>query len=79
MLAGRPVILGSSMPMAELAEKTGCGVVLENVNADEVSAAIAKIRADYAAFQKRVLSVDMDQFSVERMIASYKAIYDEIS
>jgi glycosyltransferase involved in cell wall biosynthesis len=76
LVAGRPVLVGRSIPMSTYVEREGCGVVVEQVDVAGVSSALRTLLRDYASYQRRVLALDVGEWGLEAMVAAYGRIYD---
>ncbi len=79
LAAGKPVLVSRAVPMADYVAKAGCGVVVENVNAQSVLNAIATLKDNYSKLQASTLKRGKQDFSLAGMIASYQEIYERVA
>ena len=78
LAAGKPVLVSRAIPMADFVEASGCGVVVERLNASHILQAAAKLTDHYQAIQEATLERDRQDFSLEAMIASYQELYRKV-
>lgn len=76
LAAGKPVIVNRAIPMSDYVEKTKCGVVLEEMSANDIVVGIIKLVAQYSALQLNAKIVGKRDFLQTSMVRSYKSIYD---
>lgn len=79
LAAGKPVLVSRAIPMAGYVEETGCGMVVEEVSAGEILGAVASLIKTYEACQQAALEVGREAFSLDRMIASVRQVYQNVS
>lgn len=75
LAAGRPVIVSGQLPISDFVEKSGCGIVLETVNAGAIAQAAEAIADDPEPYFTATKAFRWKDFSPEVMIQSYRAIY----
>jgi len=75
LAAGRPVLVGRALPMADYVAQTGCGQVVEAVTPQAVLAAVAQLEARYAACRAAALQAGARDFSRPALIAAYRRLY----
>lgn len=75
LAAGKPVVISRGIPMAEYIEKTGVGCVVESVDHHTILRIVKKFRKSYARLQSSAQRIDLNEFSVERMLRSYRELY----
>jgi len=76
LAAGKPIIVSRSITMADYAERTGCGKVVENVDADSILEAVEALARDYDDLQEAAQVVGQRDFSQQMMLASFREVYD---
>jgi UDP-N-acetylglucosamine:LPS N-acetylglucosamine transferase len=64
--------------MAEYVEQTGCGQIVEAVNAQAVLEALARLEANYGACRSAALQVGQRDFAQQTMIQAYQRLYASI-
>jgi glycosyltransferase involved in cell wall biosynthesis len=78
LVAGRPVLVSRSIPMARYVEQEGCGVVVERADATAIRVALETLLADHQGYQQRALSVGGRDFSLDKTLADYDRVYDTV-
>lgn len=78
LVAGRPVMVSRSIPMARYVEQEGCGVVVERADATAIRVALETLLADHQGYQQRALSVGRRDFSLDKTLADYGRVYDAV-
>jgi glycosyltransferase involved in cell wall biosynthesis len=78
LAAGKPVLVSRAIPMADYVESTGCGRVVERVEPADILQAIEGLVCDYESLQKSAQQVGPREFSQQRMIDSYRTLYDQV-
>ncbi|MEM7352878.1 MAG: glycosyltransferase [Acidobacteriota bacterium] len=76
--AGKPVLVSRAIPMAEPVATRGYGVVVEEVTADAVLAAVRRLETDYAGLTQRAAALGHDDYSLDGMLESFEAVYRQI-
>jgi glycosyltransferase involved in cell wall biosynthesis len=76
LVAGKPVILSESLPMADDVRKHGCGIVMNEVTVEALLAGLDRLRTHYDEFARKVKALDPGKFSEERLVADYRRIYE---
>jgi glycosyltransferase involved in cell wall biosynthesis len=79
LAAGRPVIISDGNPMAEYVRRTDCGRVVPGVDAGALSEAIRALRGSYERYRARAREVGKRDFSQERLVAEYGAVYGALT
>jgi len=77
LAAGRPVLVSRALPMGDYVARTGCGQVVEQVSADGVLAALARLEASYELYRAAALRVGRRDFSREAMVEAFRRLYSE--
>jgi glycosyltransferase involved in cell wall biosynthesis len=75
LAAGRPILISRCIAMADLAEETGCGVVLDDNSLAEVVRGIQILRAGYGEYQQKALAVGRERFSPAISLEGYRDLY----
>jgi glycosyltransferase involved in cell wall biosynthesis len=78
LAAGKPVIVSRTIPMADYVERTGCGVVVENVTPAEIARAVRRLALDYDDYQTAARQVGRHDFSTGSLVASFKRVYEHV-
>jgi glycosyltransferase involved in cell wall biosynthesis len=78
LAGGKPVLVSRAIPMADYVEQTGCGVVVDQVNAGDILAGIEKLVRNYESFQQAALEVGQHDFRNETMVESFAKVYDRV-
>jgi glycosyltransferase involved in cell wall biosynthesis len=78
LAAGKPIIVSQCIPMADYVQRTGCGVVVEDVTPTEVLTAIELLTREYTAFQESACQVGNRDFSQQATITSYHKVYERV-
>jgi glycosyltransferase involved in cell wall biosynthesis len=76
-MAGRPVLVSRAIPMAEYVEQTGCGVIVENVDAQSILRALDELTAHYPQLREAARHVDRETFSLDRL--AYHQLYRDVA
>jgi glycosyltransferase involved in cell wall biosynthesis len=79
LAAGRPVLLSRALPMADHVAQTGCGTIVETVDADALLVALDALRRGYSEFQSSASAVGQRDFGQARMVSAYQALYADVS
>ena len=77
LMAGRPVLVSRAIPMAEYVEQAGCGVIVENVDAQSILRALDELTAHYPQLREAALHVDRETFSFDRL--AYHQLYRDVA
>jgi glycosyltransferase involved in cell wall biosynthesis len=78
LAAGRPVLVSRSIPIARYVEKTGCGVIVERVDATNIRSAFDTLMGHYEDYQQRALQLGASNWTSERAVATYGQIYKDL-
>jgi glycosyltransferase involved in cell wall biosynthesis len=78
LVAGKPVVLSDALPMAEYVRRHDCGVVLNEVTEDALLAGIDLLQSRYDELASNAFALNTQTFSEDRLIASYREIYDSV-
>lgn len=78
LAAGKPVLISRAIPMARYVETTGCGQVVEQVDAEAILAAVDALIVRYDQAQQSAQRVGQQDFSQQQMIASYRHVYEQV-
>lgn len=79
LAAGKPVLISRAIPMADYVEQAGCGIVVESLTSASILAAVDKLIEDYAALQSSAQRAGRQDFSQQKMVASFQRIYERIA
>lgn len=75
LASGRPVVVSEAVPMAEYVRDNDCGVVVSRVDPRDVIDSIERLRANYDVYRSGATSLASRDFSHERLINAYEAVY----
>ncbi len=78
LAAGRPVLVSPGIELAGMVGAAGAGELVHEVSAAAVITALDRLRADYAERQRAALAIDLGEFSRERFLERYEALYREL-
>jgi glycosyltransferase involved in cell wall biosynthesis len=78
LAAGKPVIVSRAIPMADLVEELGAGVVVDKVNPHTILSAANSIRSERERYLAGVRRFDPAVFNVSNMVDAYRRIYDAV-
>ena len=78
LAAGKPVLVSRAIPMAAYVERTGCGVVIEQVAPDAIFRAIQTLVQGYHAYEDATRRVAPRDFDRAAMIASFQDVYESV-
>ncbi len=78
LAAGKPVLVSRTLPMRDYVERTGCGVVVDQVDPTAILAGVDRLVAHYEPMRLVAESVGQRDFSVQNTIADYQAIYAQL-
>jgi glycosyltransferase involved in cell wall biosynthesis len=78
LAAGKPVLVSKEIPMSDYVERNGCGVVVQSTEPGAILTAVASFVDQYAELQRCALRVGQRDFAQERMLASFRAVYERI-
>lgn len=79
LAAGKPVLASRALAMASYAERTGCGVAVETVDAGAILAALDRLLENYPALCRVASVVGQRDFALEQTIAAYNEVYTKAS
>ncbi|MCB9150763.1 MAG: glycosyltransferase [Caldilineaceae bacterium] len=79
LAAGKPVLVNRAIPMADYVAESGCGVVIEEVNAESVLAAVEKWSGQYAQVAETARTVGQRDFSQQQFINAYEKLYARLT
>lgn len=79
LAAGKPVLVSRAIPMAGYVEKTGCGVVVDQVTPGSILAAVEQLVANYAQAQNVAQTRGRTDFSHTAMLDAFGAIYTQVT
>jgi glycosyltransferase involved in cell wall biosynthesis len=79
LIAGKPVLVSRPLPMADYVEQTGCGQVIEAVNAEEVLAALERLRERYEVARSAALQAGPRDFSRQALVETYGRLYNSVT
>ena len=78
LAAGRPVLASDTLCIADHITKTGCGVAVEDVNANSVLASLATLRKNYAGFRAAADASRARDFALPAFVEAHRQLYGEI-
>ena len=79
LAAGKPVILSHTIPMSADIERLGCGIVVDQMDANTISQAVDTLFQSYTSYAQatqRARQIVIDQ---NQMAQAYLALYEEVS
>ena len=79
LAAGKPVLVSRAIPMADYVAETGCGVVVDDLSAEDVLAGVAALREGYDNFQSAARLRGQTDFRRETMLDAYAALYQALA
>ncbi|MGC9396710.1 MAG: glycosyltransferase [Anaerolineae bacterium] len=79
LAAGKPVLVNRVIPMADDVARASSGIVVEEVTAQGVLTALAKLTQHYDALQKSARQVGQRDFALDEVIAAYDRVYQSIA
>jgi glycosyltransferase involved in cell wall biosynthesis len=75
LVANKPVLVSNTIPMADYVRQNQCGVVLDELRFDSLSAAIETLMKRYDVIANNAKQVDPDAFSIRKFVESHRCIY----
>jgi glycosyltransferase involved in cell wall biosynthesis len=78
LVTARPVLVSRTLPMADYVERTGCGCVVERVDAAGVLEALNRLEANYDAHRATALEVGRRDFSRRGLLEAYGSLYSAV-
>lgn len=75
LVAGKPVLVGRRIPLADYVRQRGCGIVVEDVGVAALTAAIAALGERYPDLARNAMSVGADAFSVTSLVENHRRLY----
>lgn len=78
LAAGKPVLVGRSIPMADYVKEHACGQLIDSVTPDAILAAIDALRQNYDTLQQTTQHLGARDFSHQAMIASFEEVYKTV-
>lgn len=79
LAAGKPVIVSQAIPMADYVAETGCGEIVATVTPTAILNAIESLMRNYPARQRAAREVGPRDFSIERTLAAFGRLYQQVS
>lgn len=79
LLAGRPVLVSSTLPLADYVAQNGCGVPVTAVTADGILAALDTLLAGYDDYRQRARPAAARDFSLDAFVQAYLRLYAQVS
>ncbi len=76
LAAGKPVLVSRCIPMADYVARQGCGLVVENTDADHLLDAIHQFSQKYHILQNTASQMPSATFSRQAMIACWERVYE---
>jgi len=78
LAAGKPVMVSNQIPIAQIVEEEGCGVVIDPT-ANAFIDGINKLKSNYKLYQQNCIPVCKKYFSHTRLLKDYSKIYSEVA
>jgi glycosyltransferase involved in cell wall biosynthesis len=78
LAAGKPVLVSRAIPMADFVEEKGCGVVVDKITPTGIRSAIGALVERYQKLQDAARDVGQRDFTREKQLASFQAMYDHV-
>jgi glycosyltransferase involved in cell wall biosynthesis len=78
LAAGKPVLVSRAIPMADYVERTGCGVIVDDVASTSILTAVDALAAKYNELQNSVKRLDPQDFSLQTMVVSFQKVYQRV-
>ena len=75
LAAGKPVIMSNTIPMADYIKLKGCGCIVENLSEKSLEGAIQNFIRNYPSISRNAMEIGGSDFTREKMIDAYKAVY----
>jgi len=77
MACGRPVVVTKTVGLADIIQESGAGIVCEPVG-EALAEALDLLSSDWAAYSTAARKAAVTHFGMDRFLAGYKAIYEEV-
>lgn len=78
LAAGKPVLISRAIPMSDYVEAHGCGIVIEEVTPEAITAAVRMLRRDYTELSQAAQSVGARDFEPQAALDAMGAIYAQV-
>ena len=75
LVVGRPVLLTNTIAMADYVNSRQCGVVVEDMNIEVLSAAIGNLKRNYELFARNAAQIGRDEFSIDNLVENHRRLY----
>ncbi len=75
LVASKPVIVSNTIPMADFVRQNQCGLVLDEVQIDSLTAAIETLMKRYDDVARNAKQVGPNAFSIGAMVESHRRLY----
>jgi len=75
LVAGKPVLVGGRIPLADYVRQRGCGIVVEDVGVAALTAAVATLRERYPDLARNAMNIGADAFSVTSLVENHRRLY----
>ncbi len=75
LTAGKPIIISHSIPMSDYILRHGGGIVLDNIQVDDILSAIEQLIYNYDTLQRQTHQAD---FSQSHKIAEFQTVYEHV-
>jgi glycosyltransferase involved in cell wall biosynthesis len=76
LVAGKPIILSDTIPMADYARGNNVGCVVEDFSSFSLNATIDAFIGEYNTYRMKAEAIGGKDFSKDQMIADYHEVYD---
>ncbi|MCB0208673.1 MAG: glycosyltransferase [Anaerolineae bacterium] len=78
LAAGKPVLIGRSIPMADYIEQNACGQLIDNVTPEAILSAVEALTQNYERFQQAAHRLGARDFSYQAMVSSFEEVYKTV-
>ena len=75
LVAHKPVIVSSAIPMADYVRQRQCGIVLNDVHIDSIIASVEILRSQYDDLTRNAKLIESDAFSIKSMVERHRDLY----
>ena len=75
LVAHKPVIVSSAIPMADYVRQHQCGIALDDVRLESLIVAIETLRSRYSDLTRNAKLIGPDSFSVQSMVNKHRELY----
>ena len=79
LAAGRPILAGNTLGIADYAASAGCGVAVNGADAHSTLASITRLRENYPALRDSAARLRARDFSLASFVEAHRSLYDRIA